>query len=197
MMLFRFFLLFVLTSLIACNGKKTGNTDIKDLADSTATATIDSAGKGSDIEKLKDELGKMNPLTREELQKLLPGELMGVPNSGVNVSDGLGTLAASTDYTINDSTRIRVEIVDCAGSGGVGFFSMQYESMMEPEEADSESTYKVTDFKGYKASESCLKCNPGSCIFTFFSGKRFLVSVESRSAGLDALKQVAGGLEIK
>ena len=71
MMLFRFFLLFVLTSLIACNGKKTGNTDIKDLADSTATATIDSVGKGSDIEKLKDELGKMNPLTREELQKLL------------------------------------------------------------------------------------------------------------------------------
>jgi hypothetical protein len=197
MKILRYFPILVLAAVIACNNKKKDTAGGQDISDSTVTAIVDSTGISVDVEKLKDELGKMIPLTKEELQILLPAELMGVPNAGVTVSDGLGTLSASTDYKINDSTSIRVEIVDCAGSGGVGFFSMQYESMMEPEEADSETTYKVTDFKGHKASESCLKSDPGSCIFTFFSGKRFLVSVESRTAGIDALKQVAGGLDIK
>lgn len=138
----------------------------------------------------------MTPLTRSELQSRLPKELMGVNSNATEVSDGLGILSAFSDYKINDSTTIRLNIMDCAGSGGVGFFSMQYESMIQPEEADSETTYTIIDFRGYKATESCLKSDPGNCIFTFFTGRRFLVMIESRTAGIDLLKQIAGQLEV-
>lgn len=194
------FLIAVITLAIACNSKKTGTPDKKETETGNEIIIPDTSGKGSTTEnalKMKEELDKLSPLTKDELIKRIPETLMGAGRSEIDVSDGLGTLAASTDYKLNDSTTIRIEIVDCAGSGGVGFFSMQYASMMEPESSDSEITYKVIDFNGHKASESCMKTRPGDCTFSYFSGNRFYVLLEGQHVGIDALKEAAGKLDIK
>ena len=197
-------ILFILSAAatlsMACNSKKNGTAGSKETETGNEIMIPDTSGKGVTTEKvlsMKEELDKMTPLTKEELMKRIPQQLMGASRSEINVSDGLGTLAASTDYKINDSTTIRIEIVDCAGSGGVGFFSMQYTSMMEPEGSDSEITYKVIDFNGHKASESCMKARPGDCTFSYFSGNRFYVLLEGQHMGIDALKEAAGKLDIK
>ncbi len=184
----------------ACNPKKTGNDVGKEKENGKETAFPDTSGKGNATEvmlKMKEELENMSPLSPDELKKRIPEKLMGATRSDIDVSDGLGTLAAGTDYQINDSTAIRLEIIDCAGAGGVGFFSMQYTSMMEPEENDSEITYKVIDFNGYKASESCMKSRPGDCTFSFFTGNRFYILMEGSHVGIEPLKEAAGKLDIK
>ena len=184
----------------ACNSKKSSAEGSKVTETANEIIKPDTSGMGGITENvllLKEELDKMVPLTKEELMKRIPQRLMGTERSGITVSDGLGALAASTEYKLNDSTTIRIEIVDCAGSGGVGFFSMQYASMMEPEGSDSEITYSVIDFNGHKASESCMKARPGDCTFSYFSGNRFYVLLEGQHVGIDALKEAAGKLDIK
>ncbi len=198
MKFFKYLPILLLPIFITCRGKNDGDTGKGNAADSTSRTTSDTtAHTVSGIEKWKEQLGNLIPLSKEELGKRLPGALEGAPATGMDVSDAMGALSASADYVVNDSLKITLEIVDCAGSGGVGFFSMQYESMMQPEEGDSETTYNVIDFRGHKALESCLKSDPGNCIFTFFAGNRFLVMIESRTAGPDLLKQIASGLELK
>lgn len=190
----------VATLATACNSKKKDAAGNQDTETRNEVTIPDTSGKGSTTEhvlKMKEELDKLTPLTKEELMKRIPPQLMGADRSAIDVSDGLGALAASTDYKLNDSTTIRIEIIDCAGSGGVGFFSMQYASMMEPEDSDSEITYKVIDFNGHKASESCMKTRPGDCTFSYFSGNRFYVLLEGQHIGIEPLKEAAGKLNIK
>lgn len=151
-----------------------------------------------DMQNLKEGLAKLTPLSIAGLKALVPEELMGAAASDVNVNDAMGASVASADYKINDSTDIKLEIVDCAGPGGGGLFVMQYVDILDDvEESDDETTFKIKEFNGYKAFESCMKSRPDDCSFTYFDGNRFLISLQGKNVGIDALKAVAKGLNLR
>jgi hypothetical protein len=185
--------------VIACNSKKSVE-NRKSNTDTSAVSTIDTNGtsnSGNDAEKLKEGLEQMTPLTADELKALLPETLMGAKHSGISTNDAIGTLTATAYYPLNDSTKITVDLYDCGGPGGAGFFGMQYSSMDEGSGADEETTFKKTTFNGQKAVESCIKARPKDCSFTWFNGTRFLVMLEGEGAGIELLKEAAGGLKLK
>ena len=158
-----------------------------------STANIDP----SDLQQIKTELENLTPMSEQELSALLPSDLSGITGSEKVTSTGMGVLSVSAIYQKNDSTSIKVEIVDCAGPAGAGLFSVQYAGIDENLTGDDESTFKVTTFKGFKAIESCLKTRPEDCTFTWFDGKRLLVFMEGKNSGLEQLKRSAVELELQ
>lgn len=181
---------------IACNNNKAkDNTTPKD------TVTIDTSkvqGGLPEIQQIKDRLGSLTPLSADELKALMPEQLMGATRSDLDASAAMGALVANANYTINDSAKLKLEVVDCAGPGGVGLFTMQYVDVFDDVEvSDDETTFKVIEFNGQKAFESCMKNRPGDCTFTYFSGGRFLIAISGDKLGLDALKNVANTLKFK
>jgi hypothetical protein len=199
----RFFFLLLVAPLlfIACKNDNAGKKDAVS-ADSTNKLALADSGKtkggSADLEKIKEQLGNLNPLTKEELSALLPEQLLGANRSGADVNDGMGAFMASADYKPNDSTSIRLEIIDCAGPGGAGLFSTQYLDLLDDvDERDSETTFFVKDFNNYKAFESCMRNRPDDCIFTFFNGSHFLVSLQGKNVSMDGLKDLAKGLKLK
>ena len=116
--------------------------------------------------------------------------------SDVDVNAAMGATVANADYKINDSTNLKLEIVDCAGPGGAGMFGMQYMDMINVNSDDDEEYVKTIDFNGGKAFENCKK-KKNRCTIAFMSGNRFLVSLRGDNVGIDALKDLAKGLKIK
>ncbi|HEX4875953.1 MAG TPA: hypothetical protein VFV31_04725, partial [Chitinophagaceae bacterium] len=108
----------------------------------------------------------------------------------------MGTGVATSDYEINDSVNVTLMIYDCAGSGGAGIYSMQYLGLMNFQQETEEEYTKSVDYNGGKAFEHCEKAT-NNCTFTYFAGGRFLVTLQGDHTGIDALKQAAGGLNIK
>lgn len=186
---------------IGCNNNKPKDSVTITSTDGKEQLTInpnEMQNAAMDIQKVKDDLGKLTPLSIANLKLLVPKELMEAAASDVDVNDAMGTSVASTGYKINDSTGIKLEIVDCAGPGGGGLFVMQYADILDDvEESDDETTFKIIDFNGYKAFESCMKSRPDDCTFTYFDGNRFLISLQGKNVGIDKLKGVAKALNIK
>lgn len=186
---------------IGCNNNKPKDSVTITSTDGKEQVTInpnEMQNAAMDIQKVKDDLGKLTPLSIANLKLLVPKELMEAAASDVDVNDAMGTSVASAGYKINDSTGIKLEIVDCAGPGGGGFFVMQYADILDDvEESDDETTFKIIDFNGYKAFESCMKSRPDDCTFTYFDGNRFLISLQGKNVGIDKLKGVAKALNIK
>lgn len=195
------FFLFILPVLIAssCNTKKTGENKKNDTDSSTSisTDTSGTANSGNDPEKLKEALEKLTPLTTDALKALLPETLMGGKHAGISTNDAIGTMTATASYPVNDSTKITIDLYDCGGPGGAGFFGMQYSSMEEESGADEETTFKKVEFNGHKASESCMKSRPQDCTFTYFNGNRFFIMLQGEGTGIDLLKQAANELKVK
>jgi hypothetical protein len=108
----------------------------------------------------------------------------------------MGATVANADYKINDSTNLKLEIVDCAGPGGAGMFGMQYLDMINVNSDDEDEYEKTIDFNGGKAFENCKK-NYNKCSITFLSGNRFLLSLRGENVGISELKDLAKGLNIK
>ncbi len=149
-----------------------------------------------DMLKRKEELEKLTPLTADELKALVPGELMGAAASNIDIDAAMGTTVANATYKIDDSADLKLEIVDCAGPGGAGMFGMQYLGMININSDDENEYVKTIDFNGGKAIESCKK-KKNRCTIAYFSGDRFLVSLRGDNVGIDALKELAKGLNIK
>lgn len=187
--------------LIACNNNKVKDNVTITSEDGKEQVTIDPTqmqDAAMDMQKIKEELGKLTPLTTDELMVLIPEKLMGAARSDLDVNAAMGASVASADYKINDSTDIKLEIVDCAGSGGGGLFVMQYADILDDvEESDDETTFKIIEFNGYKAFESCMKSRPDDCTFTYFDGNRFLISLQGKNVEIDVLKGVAKGLNLR
>ena len=193
---------FVLASALlfaACNNNKSKESVTVTSNDGKEQVTIDPAKMqeaAQDMLKIKDELGKLTPLNTDQLKALVPEQLMGVNHADLDVSSAMGASIVTAKYKINDSTDVKLSIVDCAGPGGVGIYSMQYLGMYNFQE-DSENEYtKTIDFNGGKAFEHCKK-RRNDCTLTYFSGGRFLISLEGDNVGIDALKGAAKGLNIK
>lgn len=149
-----------------------------------------------DMQKQKEELGKLTPLSADELKALVPEQLMGVNHSDLDVSSAMGASVVTAKYKITDSTDVKLSVVDCAGPGGAGIYSMQYLGMYNFQEDNEKEYTKTIDFNGGKAFENCKKTR-NDCTLTYFSGGRFLISLEGDNVGIDALKDAAKGLNIK
>ncbi len=149
-----------------------------------------------DMQKQKEELGKLTPLSADELKALVPEQLMGVNHSDMDVSSAMGASVVTAKYKITDSTDVKLSVVDCAGPGGAGIYSMQYLGMYNFQEDNEKEYTKTIDFNGGKAFENCKKTR-NDCTLTYFSGGRFLISLEGDNVGIDALKDAAKGLNIK
>lgn len=188
------FALLLLTT--ACNNnKKPGDVTIKGKDGESVTINTNDASKN--VEEMKnsmEELQKLKPLSLEELKALIPAEIMGAKQDDYNAVNYAGYGQASASYKINDSTKIKLNVIDCAGNAGAGFYNMQF--LMNFEQ-DNENEYtKSTTFNDQKAIENCKKKRK-ECSFTYFSGNRFLVALEGDNVGIDQLKDVAKGLNIK
>jgi hypothetical protein len=58
---------------------------------------------------------------------------------------------------------------------------------------DEEEYTRTVDFEGGKALENCQKLR-SECVFTFFGGNRFLVSLVGQYVNADELKKAAKSL---
>jgi hypothetical protein len=184
---------------MGCNNNKPKDSITIASKDGKEKATIDPKqlqDVALDMQQVKEDLAKLTPLAPDELKALLPEELMGASRSGADVNANIGASVASADYKINDSTRLQLSIVDCAGPGGAGIYAIQYLGMFNVQEEDEEEYTKTIDINGGKAFENCRKTRK-SCTLTFFSEKRFLVSLEGDNMEIDVLKDLAKGLKLK
>jgi hypothetical protein len=195
-LLFLFAAFFMFT---ACNNnKKPGDTTITsdDGKEKVTFNANDMKDAAEEMTRKKDELSKLTPLTLDQLKALVPETLMGAKRTNYEATSAMGTGSVEADYELNDSTNIRLNIIDCAGSAGAGIYSLQFLGLMNIEQESDEEYTKSVDFNGGKAYEHCNKSS-NDCTFTFFSGGRFLVTLDGDNVGAAALKQAAGTLNIK
>ena len=184
--------------LTACNNNKPKETTIVS-EDGKDKVTIDlnkMQNAAADMQKQTEELQKLTPLSLDQLKALVPETLMGVQRSKYNTTSAMGTGVATAEYKMNDSTDVKLTVYDCAGPGGAGIYSMQYLGMYNVQSESDEEYTKTIDFMGGKAFEHCRKTRQ-ECTITYFTGSRFLVSLEGNNVGADDLKKAAQELNIK
>jgi hypothetical protein len=149
-----------------------------------------------DMEKQKEELSKLSPVSLDQLKAMAPEILLGGTRTNLDANEAIGAVEVTADYELNDSSSATLTIIDCAGPGGAGIYSMQYLGLLNIKEDNEEEYTKTVEFKGNTAFEHCDKTTK-DCAFTFFAGGRFLVTLEAANVSMDALKQAASSLNIK
>ena len=185
--------------LSACNNNKKPSEVTITSEDGKEKVTVDAnqmQNAAEAMQKQAEELQKLPPLSLDQLKALLPEELMGAKRANYQATSATGTGLAHAEYNINDSTEIKVSIWDCGGPAGAGIYNMQYMGMMNFQSETEDEYTKTIDFMGQKAFEHCDKSD-NDCTLTYFTGGRFLVSLEGDNIGADALKQAAGSLNVK
>jgi len=191
-----FFLAIIFLSLVACKSKKTSGLTITS-EDGKEKVTVDPGNLQKAAQEMQDrneELKKLKPLTLEELKALVPGEIMGAKQSDYNAVNYTGAEQVSAKYKIDDSTKVELSVIDCAGAAGAGIYSMRF--LMNFEQDNEQEYTKTVEFKGNKAVENCKKTR-NECSLTYFTGDRFLVVLNGDNVGIDKLKDIAGSLNIK
>lgn len=149
-----------------------------------------------EVEKQKAALEKMTPVSTEQLEALIPENLLGAERIKMDVKNSMGAGLAIGEYQLNDSTRFAVNIYDCGGPAGAGIYSMQFLGIENMLHENEEEYTKAIDFNGLKAYEQCDKAT-NDCTLTYFAGGRYLVSIEGINIGAEKLKQAAGELKLK
>ena len=192
-----FFLLPIFCIIItACNSNKDKIT-VKDDKGGKATIDVSSTGKAaSELQDRSEQLQKLTPLSLDELKAMLPEEIMGAKRDNMEATKMTGASFSKADYNLNDSTKIELNIFDCAGTAGAAYYSMAYFGLMSFEQDNEEEYTKTTDFNDSRAIENCKK-KRSQCEFTYFGKDRYLVQLKGENVGIDQLKQIAGGLNLK
>lgn len=193
------FLMAVTLLFAACNNNKPKETTVITSPDGNEKVTIDTRqmqNAAEDMEKQKTALEKLTPLTLDQLKVMIPENLMGAKRTNFEANSAMGAGLARGEYELNDSTRITLNIYDCAGPAGSGIYSMQYLGMYNLQQESDEEYTKTIEFNGGKAFEHCEKAT-NDCTLSYFSGGRFMVTLEGDHVGAEALKQAASGLNIK
>jgi hypothetical protein len=183
-------ILMVFTLFTACNQNK-GN-DSKESRDTTVTTTTTT--HNTDVTAISgDELSKLAPLTEEEIRAIVPASINGARQTDMDVNAAIGAQSAVAEYQLNDSTRVELVIIDCAGPGGAGIYNLQYIGMLGLSEEDEEEYTRTVDFQGGKAFENCSKTRL-QCSLTWFT-KRFLVSVDGNLPA-DEIRKIAASVKL-
>jgi len=155
------------------------------------------AATGDEMQKKMEELKKLTPLTTDQLKALLPEELMGMKRSSFNANSMMGYANAEATYkNENDDKNIELNIFDCAGEAGAGIYSLSYWTKMSMQSESDNGYTKTVDFGGNKAVETYEK-GGDRYELTYVAADRLLVTVKGEKVGLDAVKQVAQGLNLK
>lgn len=184
--------------ITACNNNKSSDaTDAtEDSVNNISPDAIKMQNASEEMEKKKEELSKLTPLSMDALKALIPETLLGGKRTNFDANNSMGAGLATGEYDLTDSTAISINIYDCAGSAGAGIYSMQYLSMINMEQESEDEYTKTVDFNGAKASEHCDKTT-NDCTFVYFAGGRYMVTLEGDNVGAEALKQAARALNIK
>lgn len=187
---------FLISSIIlfSCNNNKSKESD--DAGKNSVNKPEQMKNAVKDMEKQKEELGKLAPVSLDQLRAMAPETLLGAARTNIEVNDAMGAGEVMADYELNDSSSATLTIIDCAGPGGAGIYSMQYLGLINIKEDNEEEFTRTVEYNGSTAFEHCDKTS-NDCAFTFFAGGRFLVTLEAANVSIDALKQAAAGLNIK
>lgn len=180
--------------LASCNNNKTNNGAEADKKVVVNPNQMKNAVQ--DMEKQKEELGKLTPISLDELKAMVPETLLGAARTNLDVNAAMGAGVATADYELNENSSATLTIIDCAGPGGAGIYSMQYLGLVNINENNEEEFTRTVDYNGGKAFEHCDKTT-NDCAFTYFAGGRFLVTLEAANISVDELRKAAGSLNIK
>lgn len=183
--------------LASCNNSGDANKGDAATKDSlTQTGDKKQADAAAAMEKQKEELEKMTPVSLDALKAMLPETFMGGKLANPDANANNGASLASGEYAINDSMQVVLNIFDCAGAGGAGIYTMQFQSLENAQQETADEYTKSTTINGNKGFEHCDKVS-NECTVTFFSGGRYLVVLEGTGVGAPALKAAAGNLNVK
>jgi hypothetical protein len=193
--------LFLLAALFlfACKNGSKKNTVTVTSDDGKTTATVDltdAASKVEDWKKKMEEMQKLPALSTDQLKAMLPEELAGMKRTRFSANSMMGFGNAEATYRGDDDKEIKLNIIDCAGVAGAGYFNMMFMANMQRESEDENGYEKTIDFNGSRAYEKYSKYNDEYTL-TYPASDRLLVSVEGQKTGLDAVKSVAQGLNLK
>lgn len=183
----------VLLIMIACNNEKSDH--VPDRSEYQATADAGKTGQDDVTQKKTEELQKLSPYTLDQMNALLPLELMGATRSNISANSVSGVPYVEGSYSINDSFDIKVSIYDCAGDAGVGIYNIQYSNLMNFEMVSEKEYTKTIDFNGSRAIEHSTKDSSNASL-TYLGG-RLLVTLEGRNTGVNKLKKAATSLNFK
>lgn len=184
--------------LTACNNNKPKPLTItSDDGKNKVSVDVNSVSAASgDMQKKMDELKKLTPLTTDQLKTMLPEEIMGLKRSSFNANSAMGFASAEATYRDTADKQIELNIFDCAGEAGAGIYSLSYWTKMNMESETDNGFTKTVDFNGQKAVETYDKSDDRYEL-TYVASDRLLVTVKGMKTGLDAVKQVAQGLNLK
>jgi hypothetical protein len=193
-------LLAVAVLTAACNNNKKPNDAtvvVSDNGKEKVSVNIDQMKDAAEkMQQVKQELEKLPQLTTDQLKAMLPESLIGGKRTSFDVSSNMGASGASAEYEINDSTRLTLNILDCAGPAGAGLYSMQFLSQYNIQQETEEEYTKTIELNGDKGFEQCDKTSR-DCTVTYFTGGRFLVSLEGKKIPVEALKEAASHMKLK
>lgn len=181
----------------SCNSKPKNNVTITS-KDGKETVSINANALKETAEESKnkmEELQKLTPLSNDELKAFFPEELGGMKRNSFNVQNAMGAAMGEARYKADDTTDVKVSIIDCAGNAGAGIYSLQYLTMMNIEREDDNEIGKTIDFNGSKAFES-IKKNRNEATLTYFAKDRLMVTLEGENVNIDQLKQFASSLKL-
>jgi hypothetical protein len=185
--------------LVSCNNNKPkpGEVVLKDDDGGTTTVNMNALQQAADnSEKKTAELAKLKPYTTDEIKAFFPEELMGMKRTEYAANAMMGFASGSAEYKKDDSTRLKLELFDCAGEAGSAFYGLQYLAVMQTEK-DSEDEYiKTTDFNGGRAIETVYKKQNRNS-FVYFGGDRLMVTLTGENIPLSEVKSVASKLALK
>jgi hypothetical protein len=181
----------------ACKGKDSKTTITSD--DGKNTVTIDPSNTqtvANEMEKKTEELKKLAPLTLDQIKAMLPEELMGLKRSSFNANAMMGFASADAEYKKDDTSHIKLTIMDCAGEAGSSFYALNYWTKMTMESQNDQGYTKTVDFLGGKAVED-YKIYNKTYTLTFTANDRLLVTMQGENISLDQLKEAAKALNFK
>lgn len=182
--------------LTACNNdKKTASTSTDEGKTTVTNEVVKPDPVTDEMKKEAEQLQKLTPMSLDELKALLPQQIMGANRQNEQATSATGAGLATADYKLNDSTEIQVSIWDCAGPGGAGIYSSRYLGTFNTVSESSNEYTKAIDFRGQKSIEHCAT-QTNICWITYYTGKRYVVTLEGKNVHPDGLKQAANELKI-
>jgi len=180
-----------LSILIACNNHKSRGEITVAREDGKAAVQSEEA-----IQKVKEELQRLSPYTLDQMRALLPEELAGAKRSRLSVNGAMGTAYAEGEYEINDSTKLELKLLDCAGPAGVGIYNTQYLGILGLQSENDNEYIKTVDLDGSKAIEQVQK-DGSHAILMYIAAGRLFVTLEGKNTSIDLLKKISGNLRLK
>ena len=185
--------------ITACKGRNDKIT-IKDEKGNKATIDVSSINEAAKkMEENADEaekLKKLTPLSIDQVKALIPNELLGMQRSSFSANSSMGVSVGKGTYKGDGEKELNIEIIDCAGEVGAGWYTMRYFSLWNFQQEDDNGYQKTIDFNGGKAIEKYTKSND-RYEMTYFGNDRFIVQIDGEKIGLDGIKQVASNLNLK